>query len=129
MESGKLDRTVLAVDDEPVVLKLVSTFVRNIGLRVLEAASASRALEICDANPLGIHLLVTDVHMPLMNGLQLAQEVRSRLPGVSVLYITGYAPNEERITAELREGKADFLAKPFTGSHFTQKVLELLGIG
>ena len=83
--------TILLVEDEPGVRRMVRQALRRQGYTVLEAGSAAEALQLCQRHRNSIHLLVTDVVMPHMSGRQLAQQVRSLLPRMRTLFISGYA--------------------------------------
>jgi CheY-like chemotaxis protein len=103
--------TVLVVDDEPAVRALVVDMLGDMGLGIIEAADAADALQAIEAGP-AIHLLVTDVGLPGLNGRQLADLVRQRHPGLPVLLITGYA-GDAIDPAALPPG-IELLHKPFT---------------
>jgi CheY-like chemotaxis protein len=117
--------TVLVADDETGVRKLVARILRTRGYSVLEAASGAEALVVARAWHGRIHLLVTDVVMPEMNGWELATRLLSERPGLETLYMSGYAEN-----AVAHEGgvdkKAHFLQKPFAAAALVQKIRELL---
>ena len=119
--------TVLVVDDEAGVRKLVSRILRTRGFSVLEAASGAEALDIARAWHGRIHLLITDIVMPEMNGWELARQLRNDRAGVETLYISGYsetAAGSERVVME----KAHFLQKPFAAGALVQKVRQLLDV-
>ena len=103
--------TVLVVDDDPGVRAYVGEALRIGGFAVLEAADGTAALEIAEANAGPIEILVTDVNMPGIDGLELARRVRALRPGTGVLYISG-APADVVATWGLAAGGV-FLSKPF----------------
>ncbi|MBL6456110.1 response regulator [Belnapia sp. T6] len=106
-------RTVLIVDDEPVVRMLVVDTLRELGYAALEAADGPAGLRILQSEP-RIDLLVTDVGLPGgINGRQLADAARERRPGLKVLFITGYAETAAFGPGVLKEGMA-LVTKPFT---------------
>ncbi len=117
--------TVLVVEDESSVLKLAREFLESSGYRVLEARDGAEALEVSDKHEGPIHLVMTDVVMPKMNGWELAKHLAIRRPEAKVLYVSGYADD-----AVVREGLLDpevpFLRKPFTLETLARKVRELL---
>lgn len=100
---------VLIVEDEPLIQMLAMEIVERAGHATLVASNASEALEILEQTP-DIDVVFTDVKMPgVMDGLQLAWEVRNRWPHVRIVVASGYVPNT---TIDLPEG-VPFLAKPY----------------
>jgi len=83
-------QTILVVDDERVVRELVSRILRSRGYTVLEAHCGGEALRIVQEHADTIHLLLTDVLMPDMNGPALAEQVQALRPCTKVLYMSGY---------------------------------------
>ncbi len=83
-------KTVLVVEDEPVVRALVVDVLEDLGYRALEAADGPSSLRLLRSDA-GIDLLVSDVGLPGRNGRQLADQARERRPGLRVLFMTGYA--------------------------------------
>lgn len=86
--AGKL--TVLAVDDDPLVLFNTTAILEELGHHVIEAHSGAKALEAFRANK-RIDLVITDQAMPLMTGVELAKEIRSLAPNIPIVIATGYA--------------------------------------
>ncbi len=117
--------TILLVEDNEQVRQLTSEVLADSGYEVLLAASPEEALALCRANHPDIHLLVTDVILPGMNGPQLATQVKQISPHTRVLYVSGYTSN-----AIVHYGVLDsglwFLAKPFSLSELVAKVREVL---
>ncbi len=117
--------TILLVEDDPQLRQLSSSVLAHCGYKMLVAGSPEEGLAICKANHSDIHLLVTDVVMPRMNGRQLADQVTQIAPKIKVLYISGYTNN-----AIVHYGVLDpglwFLPKPFTLSALMAKVREVL---
>jgi signal transduction histidine kinase/ActR/RegA family two-component response regulator len=117
--------TVLVCDDEPDVRELVA---RVLGLRaytVLSAGSGAEALSIAGRHQGPIHLLVTDVAMPEMDGIRLASELRKVHRQVAVLYISGYTENAEKLSVP-RGPNTHYLAKPFLPGDLTSLVSSIL---
>jgi two-component system, cell cycle sensor histidine kinase and response regulator CckA len=104
--------TVLVVDDQDVVRDVIRLTLEGAGYTVLDAASPNDALALVRENG-PIDLLVTDVVMPEMDAFELADRVVSELPGVRVLYTSGY-------TDAGAEGP--FIQKPFTPAELVEKV-------
>jgi CheY-like chemotaxis protein len=118
-------QTVLVVDDEVNVLAAAAAALKRSGYRVLEAISADEALELSDAFRGEIHLLLTDVIMPGMNGRRLAEALVTRRPGLRVLLMSGYAPDSILEHGVPLQG-VQLLAKPFNIRTLDAKVLEAL---
>jgi nitrogen-specific signal transduction histidine kinase len=117
--------TVLVVEDEEEVRKLVSEILRRQGCRVLEASHGNEALLVCEKHEGPIHLLVTDVVMPEMSGPELAQHFTKLHPEARVLYTSGYTDNTIVHHGVLDKG-LDYIQKPFTVEGLARKVREVL---
>ena len=117
--------TVLLVEDEEAVRELVADSLRNSGYTVLEAENGAQALEMCEKYSSRIHLMITDVVMPGMNGRELAQRLSARHPNLKVLFISGYTDNAILHQGVLEPGTF-FLQKPFGAQDLARKVRELL---
>jgi CheY-like chemotaxis protein len=111
---------VLVVEDEDKVRRMAVDVLRDLGYTVAHASGGVQGLQKIETIA-GIKLLLTDIVMPDMNGRQLAEAARKRLPEIKVLYTTGYTRN-----AVIHDGKLDpdvnFLAKPFTVGQLVKKV-------
>ena len=116
---------VLVVEDEPAVRMLIVEVLQDLGYRVLEAGDGREALKLIEREH-AIDLLVTDVGLPGMNGRQLAELVRDRLPGLKVLFVTGYAEGAAVRSGFLDAGM-DMIAKPFAIDALAAKISEMLG--
>jgi len=117
--------TVLAVEDDPLVREVTARALRAGGYRVLVAGSGTEALEVAARLQGPLHLLVTDVVMPGMDGRALADEVRRRNPGVRVLYVSGYAHDVISHHGVLDTG-VELLPKPFTSGALLARVRAVL---
>ena len=116
--------TVLVVEDEPAVRNLVRAVLGRKGYVVLVAQDGAAALDLVDGHAGVIHVLLTDMVMPGMNGRDLAALVRTRRPSIKVIFMSGYAAD---VTTELgAEGGPVFLSKPFTEQVLTAKLREAL---
>ena len=117
--------TILIVEDEEIVRLLVCQVLSDQGYDVHCAAHGGEALRLSAEHPGKIALLVTDVVMPQMGGLELARRLLAERPEMKVLYVSGYSEsdmNEQGILAS----ELEFLEKPFTPQAITRKVKELL---
>jgi two-component system, cell cycle sensor histidine kinase and response regulator CckA len=129
-ENACMDRrgseTILVVEDEESLLRMMVQSLRSCGYTTLHASSAAAAIEILEKGGHGtIALLLTDIVMPSVGGPELAREVRKRLADVKVLFISGYPAGE--ITAEQLQEEGDgFLSKPFSLKDLAAKVRDVL---
>lgn len=103
--------TVLLVDDDPHVRRSVLQILMQDAYHVLEAGDGAEALRIASTYDGPIHLLLTDVIMPNLNGLLLAERLSKVRPGTGVLYISGYV--ESTLVAAMLP-RAAILSKPFS---------------
>jgi two-component system cell cycle sensor histidine kinase/response regulator CckA len=117
--------TVLLAEDEKLVRKFVRSILEQNGYTVLEAHHGSEALRVALQHPDPIHLLLTDMVMPLMDGKLLAQRMVNLRPGIRVLYMSGYSENAVVHHGVLESGTA-FIEKPFTVETLALKVREAL---
>jgi two-component system cell cycle sensor histidine kinase/response regulator CckA len=119
----KGSETILLVDDEDGVRKLVSSILHNNGYTVIEARNGQEALAAYEKNAHKIDLVVTDVVMPQMNGFELGQQLEKKNPELQILYISGF-----RDSGAVGDGEParPFLHKPFTPDVLLNKVRELL---
>ncbi len=113
--------TVLVAEDEPAVRELVKQTLEQRGYKVLEAKDGYEALRIFELCKSEIHLLVTDVIMPLMNGRELAQRLETIRPGMKILYMSGYT-DEVLAFHGIAQPEIEFIQKPFTASELAGKV-------
>jgi DNA-binding NtrC family response regulator len=120
--------TILLVEDAEPLRKLALMFLAGNGYRVLAAADGTEAQAIAAANPGPIHLLLTDVVMPGINGRVLAERLVLQHPAMKVLYMSGYTDSFIAGHGVLEEG-IHLLHKPFTEEVLVGKVRELLDAG
>lgn len=117
--------TILLVEDEARVRKLILDVLASRGYHVLEATRGEEALRLCDLHNGEIHLSVVDVVMPEMSGPDLVRRIALRRPGMRVLYISGYT-DEAIIHHGVLNSGAAFLQKPFVPDALVRKVREVL---
>jgi CheY-like chemotaxis protein len=118
--------TVLLVEDEHSLRRVCSLFLRTYGYNVLEAETPGEALALISRTPSEIHLLLTDVVLPGMDGQQLAQRINAVKPGIKVLFMSGYTADVIAERGVLEQNIA-FIAKPFTRDDLARKVRDVLG--
>jgi DNA-binding response OmpR family regulator len=104
-------RTVLIVDDDPYVVGLLSALLLRFDFHILTAQSPSQALRIAENRTNPLDLMITDIHMPEMNGVELAKKIRQRRPMVKVIYMSGDTEAEALVL--VADQSSPFLGKPF----------------
>jgi PAS domain S-box-containing protein len=117
--------TILLVEDEANLRYLARQYLEKQGYRVIEAADGAVAMQIAVAHEGVIHLLLTDVIMPGMNGRELAQRISEIRPNVKILYMSGYTENVIGRNGTLDAG-VRLLQKPFSLRDLKSKVREVL---
>jgi len=120
--------TILLVEDEANLRYLARQFLEKQGYKVIEAADGAVAMQIAVAHDRTIHLLLTDVIMPGMNGRELAQRISEIRPNVKILYMSGYTENVIGHNGMLDAG-VRLLQKPFNLRDLKSKVREVLDAG
>jgi two-component system cell cycle sensor histidine kinase/response regulator CckA len=117
--------TILLVEDDEMVRKLVRETLEKQGYKILDAGGPLDARRIADHFPGAIHLMITDVVMPKVNGRELAEQLSKRRGDLRVLYMSGYTDNAVLNSGILAKDVA-FLQKPFTPGALIEKVREVL---
>ena len=117
--AGAASTRILCVDDEPMVLRLMTRLLERLGADVTTATGPLEALDVFAAER--FDLIVTDIRMPGMDGHAFLAEIRARDPEVPVVVATGHASLDNAIRA-LHDGASGMLLKPFTGEEFRAEV-------
>ncbi len=117
--------TVLLVEDEPQILQISQRLLRQNGYTVLHTADAVEALRMAAGHPGPIHLLLTDVVMPGMNGRELSERLSALRPGLRSLFMSGYTAEIIAQHGVLDEG-VDFIQKPFDNDVLLKTVRDIL---
>jgi DNA-binding NtrC family response regulator len=117
--------TVLVCDDDDGVRKLLVDILAFRAYRILEAHDGRHALHVARSYPGPIQLLITDVVMPQLGGVELAKQLRDLHPDLGVLYLSGYPEQPEVLSLALGH-RTQFLAKPFLPSDLTSAVSSML---
>lgn len=115
--------TVLLVDDEELLRRLLSRILAEAGFGVVEAENGAVALETARRINGGLDLIVTDIHMPVMSGLDFAREFRPLHPNVPILFITG---RDLPPIADTDVAQKELLRKPFRSEAFLDAVSQLV---
>lgn len=111
---------ILLVEDEPAVRQLFAQALTRAGYTVYEARNGQEAMKVFDQHGDAIDLLLTDLRMPYMGGVELAQHLRARRKTLKLICVSGYPGGAES------ELTGDFLAKPFSRDNLLAKVREVL---
>jgi len=117
--------TVLLVEDEDVVRSLAQKILEQSGYKVLAASRGAEAIRLCRQRTEPIHLLLTDVVMPETSGKEVADRVTEVLPGLRVLFMSGYT-DEAIVHHGVLDTNIEFIQKPFTPAALVRKVREVL---
>jgi CheY-like chemotaxis protein len=123
--AGRGTETILLVEDEEAVRELASRILSAKGYSVVAAKSTKEAEQFSEKHAGEIHLLLTDIIMPVTSGRELARRITGRHPRTRVLYMSGYTDNVLAQGGVLEAGLS-FLQKPFTPSALVQKVRDVL---
>jgi CheY-like chemotaxis protein len=117
--------TVLVVDDEIAVLSLTQSMLARYGYTAITAQSGDEALHLFEVWPdLEVDLAVVDLVMPVMGGVELAEKLQQRKPGLPILYISAYS--EDATLRPVHTRNLPFLSKPFTSLKLIAKIREML---
>jgi len=116
-------KTILVVDDDREILDLVSNYLCSLGYTVLVAKSGPEAISAAEAHSGPIHLLLVDVDMPGMTGVEFAKYFLSRRSDVPVIFMSGFGESQELGSLS---GAIEFLPKPFSLSELAGKTIRLI---
>jgi len=119
------NETILIVEDEGEVRKLISKMLERQGYAILETSSGEEALLVCERCKGPIHLMLVDVIMPGMSGSELAKASKPLYPEVKILYMSGYT-DEAIVRHGVLEKGVNYIQKPFTLEGLARKVREVL---
>lgn len=123
--SGNARPRVLCVDDEPVILQILRRLLEVQGFEPVTCGDPVAAIALFDDKPFDV--VITDIHMPGMDGLSLMKALRERRPELPVMIVTGQGTVDTAIQA-LREGASGMLVKPFTGEELLGEVRRALAV-
>jgi len=117
--------TVLLVEDDAGLRDFAREMLENLGYALLTAATPNEAIHLAEEHAGEIHLVITDVVLPQMNGQELLQRLSARKPGLKCLFMSGYTANVISHRGVLKDG-VNFLQKPFSMQELAAKVREVL---
>jgi len=116
---------ILVVEDEEAILRLITMMLKRQGYTVLAANTPGEAMQLAREYPGDIHLLITDIIMPEMNGRALTKNLLSLYPGLKSLFVSGYTADVIAQHGVIEEG-VNFIQKPFSAEVLTARVREIL---
>lgn len=114
---------ILVVDDEPAALDFISEIVQREGFDCVTAQGAEEALKILSDQ--GADVVISDIRMPGMNGMELLREIKTHYPDVDAIMMTGF-DTRESFTQVIEAGAADFIAKPFYQDELVAKLKRII---
>lgn len=117
------NKTILVVDDEPIVREAIRDWLKEAGYRVTTAASAEEGLEILNSGD--YRLMVIDVRLPGKTGIRFLKEARALRPAMKAIVITAY-PNVEHGAEAMKLGAVDYLSKPVSPEELEKRIRESL---
>ena len=123
---GSANPRILVVDDEIAIRSVIARFFSRIGFDMVEAEDGASALATLEADGWRFDLVLTDVEMPRMSGLELARRIRQRDPSLPILYMSGYVDGRTRAENENEILEADTVMKPFDFAVLVERVREAL---
>lgn len=123
--SGSIDMAILLVEDSDAFRSIAHSLLAFFGYQAVAAANATEALQVFQASPETFELLLTDIDMPGMNGLVLAERLLHCNPCLKVLYMSGDFPNP---MPPVVPGQIDLIAKPFSIVTLQAKLHDLLAV-
>jgi len=124
---SKFVTTILAVDDDAGILKLLDSVLGSAGYSVLLADCGRNAIRIFEECATPVHLLLTDVIMPDLTGPVVAERLRERQPDLRVLFMSGFH-DAELVQRFVTDNGFKLLPKPFTGDSLLRSVQNILGL-
>ena len=118
-------RTILVVEDDAAIRNNVCDCLQQLGYQTWAAEGAAEALRLCEANPAGIDLVITDLVMPGMGGRDLANELERRFPNIRLLFTSGYT-EDAVLRRDLMDAGRVFLEKPYSVAALSEAIEAVL---
>ncbi|PJA77910.1 MAG: two-component system response regulator [Nitrospirae bacterium CG_4_9_14_3_um_filter_51_5] len=124
----KTNGLVLVVDDEPDVRKVVRMTLEKAGYDVIEAEDGEKAIQVInkDENPLMLDVIISDIRMPKVNGVEAINYFQQQYPRVPLIVLTGF-PDMDMATGFLKQGIVDYLVKPVEKEKLINSVAKAMG--
>ena len=116
-------QTILVVDDDPHILEVLETRLSSAGFRTITAAGGQEAMEILHSQQ--VDLMISDVRMPVLGGMELLKEVRELQPELPIIFLTAYGTIPDAVRA-IKAGAVEYFTKPFNGRDLVLKVQKIL---
>jgi len=126
MSTDGTPRHILIVEDDPTVLEMGMMMLQQLGYTVIPAGTPNEAIRIAEEDSVEIHLAITDVVMPEMNGRDLADRLQAIRSTMKYLFMSGYTADVIAHQGILDEG-INFIQKPFSLRDLAVKIREVLG--
>lgn len=120
--------TILVVEDDPAVRAVAARALRRFGYHVVSADGGDEALRLARRHEGPIDLLLTDIMMPGLNGVEVASRIARVRPGIRIFFMSGYA-DQDLVRQGLLEPGTRFLQKPFTPQELAGRIREILDAG
>lgn len=120
--------TIVVVEDDEIMRDLLQRTLERVGLTVLSASDGAEALALCQQHVGKIDLVVSDIVMPRLNGIEFSERIRAARPETKFLFITGFGDQFPELNDLVKSG-ASLLEKPFLPSEFLRRLEETLGEG
>lgn len=120
--------TVLIVEDDDMMRTMATQMLEKIGYRVIEAATPQAAITICNDADTEIDLILSDVIMPEMNGLEMARGIKERRPETKVLFMTGYSSDIIATRGVVTDREVHYIQKPFDMEGLHSKIMEMRAV-
>jgi DNA-binding NtrC family response regulator len=118
--------SILFIEDEPTVLKMMTMMITKLGFKIQAMSSPLQALELFRKNPERFDLVITDLTMPEMTGIELARELHKTTPQLPVILMTGYEKDIEHSNHLSHYGISQFLKKPVTMTQMATTINEVI---
>ncbi|MCP5096201.1 MAG: PAS domain S-box protein, partial [Chloroflexi bacterium] len=117
--------TILLVEDNPILLEATHAILESLNYQVVTASNGKEALDVYSAQSQQIHLILTDVVMPKMDGVKLAKELQMHSPPPKILFMSGF-PNNDEMAAEMKRFGSNWLQKPLNLYQLAHTLKEIL---
>jgi two-component system, cell cycle response regulator len=117
------NKKILIVDDDPFILELLGIFISSFGYEFAAAEDGLQAVELLREEEFTI--VITDMKMPRMDGMQLLKHIKENYPGIDVIVVTGYTGSFS-YTDVIKAGASDFISKPFNADELEAKINRII---